>query len=84
LAKKTKIKLAKSDIDSATQHVFVVCLKTCAPNHNYGKDTKPHQKEKRKVRKGVKRPKTKFYFLSKFLFSEKLKIKKFEIQDLLN
>jgi hypothetical protein len=50
LAKTTKIKVAKSDIDSATQHVFVMCLKTYAPNHNYGKDTK----KKKIVRKGVK------------------------------
>jgi len=54
LAKKTKIKVAKSDIDSATKHVFVVCLKTYAPNHNYGKDTKPKKKRKKEVRNGVK------------------------------
>jgi hypothetical protein len=86
LAKKTKIKVAKRDIDSATQHVFVVCLKTYAPNDNYGKYTKPQtkKKKKKKLRKGVKQPKTNFYFLSNFLFWAKLKMKKVEMQDLLN
>jgi hypothetical protein len=71
LAKKTKIKVAKSDIDSATQHVFVTCLKTYAPNHNYGKDQK-----KKKSKKGSKVTKNQFLFLVKISFLEKLKIKK--------
>jgi hypothetical protein len=68
LAKKTKIKVAKSDIDSATQHVFVVCLKTYAPNHNYGKDTKP----KKKSKKGSKAAKNQFFIsCQNFFFGKK-------------
>jgi len=78
LAKKTKIKVAKSDIDSATTHVFVVCLKTYAPNHNYGKDTKQKKKKKKKKKgkKGSKVTKNQFLFLIKISFFGKTKILK--------
>jgi hypothetical protein len=68
--------VAKSDIDSATTHVFVVCLKTYAPNHNYGKDTNQKKKKKKKGKKGSKVAKNQFLFLIKISFFGKTKFLK--------